>query len=477
MKKQFLLPLLVFCLLSFSLRAGLIHVPADYPQIQSAILASSNGDTVVVSPGTYYENINFRGKRIVLTSRFYESLDTAFIHSTIINGSQPVHSDTASCVILNSGEDSTTVIQGFTLTGGAGTVWLDIHGAGTFREGGGIITEFSSPVIQYNLIHDNIVMNTTNVNSTGGGGIRSGDGNPTIRNNVICHNQGKYGGGIVLNYCQGRVENNLIAYNSGGQSYGGGGLWGTGVDTNTVVHVINNTIVNNQVTGTGTYAGKGGGIFVFSIKFDLQNNILWGNTQSAGGPVNTYFGGVVRASHCDIEGGYPGTSNIDVNPLFANTSSFLLSIGSPCIDGGTPGSVFFDPESESIGVAQFPSLGTLQNDMGVYGGPLAMILPACSGVATGILSPSQKNNFSVDVYPNPAHNNQVMIKASSNTGKEIVLLMYDYSGREILQKKYSSESLSQGEILNLQGYSNGIYTIRYMCGDVQKVLKLIIARN
>jgi len=55
--------------------------------------------------------------------------------------------------------------------------------------------------------------------------------------------------------------------------------------------------------------------------------------------------------------------------------------------------------------------------------------------------------------------------------------MYDYSGREILQKKFSSESLSQGEMLNLQGYGNGIYTIRYLCGEVQKVLKLIIARN
>ena len=45
-----------------------IRVPLDYPTIQSAINASANGDTVLVAPGTYAENINFSGKAITVTS-------------------------------------------------------------------------------------------------------------------------------------------------------------------------------------------------------------------------------------------------------------------------------------------------------------------------------------------------------------------------------------------------------------------------
>ena len=109
-----------FIVASFLCKATIINVPANYPTIQAAILATANGDTVLVAPGTYFENLNFRGHKIVLTSLYYLNKDTSFIKSTIINGSQPSNPDTASCVIINSGEDSTTVLQGFTLTGGGG---------------------------------------------------------------------------------------------------------------------------------------------------------------------------------------------------------------------------------------------------------------------------------------------------------------------------------------------------------------------
>ncbi len=58
-----------------------IHVPADQPTIQAAINAASNGDTVLVSPATYYENINFNGKAITVAS-------TNGPATTIIDGGQ-----------------------------------------------------------------------------------------------------------------------------------------------------------------------------------------------------------------------------------------------------------------------------------------------------------------------------------------------------------------------------------------------------
>ena len=41
---------------------------ADYQRIQDAINASWDGDTIVVSPGTYYERITFNGRRITVCS-------------------------------------------------------------------------------------------------------------------------------------------------------------------------------------------------------------------------------------------------------------------------------------------------------------------------------------------------------------------------------------------------------------------------
>src|SRR5882757_5650191 len=126
MKKHFTLLSLIFILrlsCSTGVLATIITVPIDYPSIQEAINNSIDFDTVVVQSGNYLENLNFNGKKIMLTSLFYLSNDTSYISNTIIDGGNPVNADTGSCVIFSSGENVNSIIQGFTITGGTGTKW------------------------------------------------------------------------------------------------------------------------------------------------------------------------------------------------------------------------------------------------------------------------------------------------------------------------------------------------------------------
>src|SRR2546428_9154943 len=70
------MPLILLGLMPHTARAATINVPAGQPTIQAAINAASNGDTVLVAPGTYYENINFMGKAITVTSAGGPSVTT-----------------------------------------------------------------------------------------------------------------------------------------------------------------------------------------------------------------------------------------------------------------------------------------------------------------------------------------------------------------------------------------------------------------
>jgi hypothetical protein len=218
--------IVIICLLicaSLNIWANKIKIPADYSKIQYGINHAAKGDTVLVSPGTYYENINFKGKNIIVASNYIKSGNVDDIKNTIIDGSNAAFADSASCVFFCSGEDSTAVIEGFTITKGKGTRYL--YPNGWFREGGGVFVETSSPTIKNNHIVGNEVLNFKSVTSAGGGGIRSNLGNPHIYNNLITNNKALFGAAIVLDNSNATVKNNIIYQNTGASSYGGGGAF------------------------------------------------------------------------------------------------------------------------------------------------------------------------------------------------------------------------------------------------------------
>jgi hypothetical protein len=265
----------------------IIHVPSDQPTIQAGINAAISGDTVLVAPGTYFENINFMGKAITVASHYLTTGDTAFIYVTTIDGSQPVNPDFASTVCFMTAEDTTSVICGFTITGGAGMV-DPVYSA---RIGGGILCYYATARI----LHNRIINNTlTADNYAWGAGIcsfmESGYYWMVIENNIISGNQcitsagNATGGGVEVD-CNARVSGNVISNNHCTSSTGdaaGGGLFNYSSNTPAdSLFLMDNLICDNTVTAATT--SYGGGVSVSYSHCMVFGNIIRNNTLTSYG--------------------------------------------------------------------------------------------------------------------------------------------------------------------------------------------------
>ncbi len=464
-----IIPTALFILI-LSAQATIRNVPGSYSTIQSAINACVNGDTVLVATGTYMENINFRGKKIVVTSTYYQTNNPATIYATVINGSTPVYPDTASCVLFDNGEDSTSVLQGFALTGGAGTKWADEHGGGTpYREGGGILIALCSPVIQNNIIFNNNCDVINGEASAGGGGLRIGDGNPKLYNNIIMNNSGIYGSGIVLNFTGCTMKNNIICNNHGATSVfgGGAGMWIEGTGPGPKI-LENNTVANNNaISGSG-------GIFVYAFTVTtLRNNIVWGNTPAP----SQVSGPGLAVTYCDIQGGFTGVGNLNIYPMFGD-SSYILSAGSPCVDKGDSSTIYNDPPNPNNNtLALYPSRGGIRNDMGAYGGPLRRLL---TNTIIGIISEGNNipANFSLTQnYPNP-FNPATVIKFQVASFRFVKLKIYDILGKELATLVNQNLQPGSYEVTwNASNYPSGVYFYRlFATGGYTETRKMVLVK-
>lgn len=216
---------------------GIINVPADQPTIQEAIDAAVDEDTILVADGTYYENINFKGKAITIASRFLIDGDKSHMSKTIIDGSQSDNPDKASVVSMVSGEDTSSILCGFTLTEGKGTLHTNLKGT-QYLGGGGVHIFRSGGKIENNIIEDNHLTDpATEILAVNGCGINAWVFNhhtAIIRNNIIrnnTYNGNTIGaaGGIMLGGGRFIVEGNTITdniINSETHALGGGIAYG-----------------------------------------------------------------------------------------------------------------------------------------------------------------------------------------------------------------------------------------------------------
>ena len=242
--------------------AATLKVPSNFPTIQSAITAASPGDKVLVSPGTYVENINFNGKSITVTSKRGSK-------KTIIDGSAK-----DSVATFASGEGPGSVLNGFTLRNGRSG--FDTPG---FGDGGGIRISSSSPTVTGNSIVDN--------RACSGAGISINFGSPLIQGNTISRNArqgcggGSAGGGLFIGGGPAaQIIGNVISDNT---SIEGGGIRLNAAGTPTI---RGNIISSNAVTGV-IPCSSGGGIAIVNISDALiAGNLIAGNSAGCGGGIS-----------------------------------------------------------------------------------------------------------------------------------------------------------------------------------------------
>ena len=267
-------------------------VPTQYPRIQHAIWASNPGDTVLVLPGTYLENVQI-DRAIVVRSAQGPGV-------TVIDGGAPTNPDSGSVVLMRAG-----TIEGFAIRNGRGT----LHPEAPWRLGGGILAENATSVIRGNWIHGN-TLNISGPEGEGyGAGIRANGTTAILSNRVY--------------------DNRIIAFRGSGAGLFAGGL---------PSRIEDNEIFDNHVE---TETGGSGGV---NTNAALRRNIIACNSAQhplPGVPYVVLQQGAVMESNTVVANWHGETSDrsavwlwtvttCDTRMVFGNVIAFNLGYGLSC---------------------------------------------------------------------------------------------------------------------------------------------------
>jgi len=262
--------------------------------------------------------------------------------------------------------DGSALLDGFTIIGGnadlvdypggvcGGGVYnegssptlgnITLVGNSAFDRGGGVYNEGSSPVLTGCLFSDNFAQV--------GGAIYNLDGSsPTLIDCTFSSNAVfDYGGAMFNNDHSSPVLNNCAFSGNSAFSGGGGAIYNrygsspklagcTFLDNVTLgdgggIYNVGSSPVLTNCSFTGNSAeGSGGAVYnLSSSSSTLTNCILWGDSSPE---IESLFSSPI-VTYSDIQGGYVGEGNIELDPRFVEPDSGDLHLqpDSPCIDAG-----------------------------------------------------------------------------------------------------------------------------------------------
>ncbi|MBT7470031.1 MAG: T9SS type A sorting domain-containing protein, partial [Candidatus Cloacimonetes bacterium] len=293
-KKTFLVILVLFCTNSW-LDATIINIPADYETIQAGLNTATNGDTVLVATGIYYENIIWpatNGIKLIGSSE----------ENCIIDG------DSLTSVIrfeedLNGIINTTTLITDFTIQNGYA------HGDWPNDFGGGIYCRNSDPSLA------NVII--TNNSASVGGGIYCYYSEPSFANVIITNNSASSGGGGI--YCNYYSNLNLMGVKIHNNTASrGGGIYCSGSSLNFSTEnrcsIYSNNTINREI-GADIYFSDSGTIEVILDTFTVMNP-----TNYHAYPLDNFTFDIVHAVHSEQV-----DADLYVSPLGDNSNDGLTA--------------------------------------------------------------------------------------------------------------------------------------------------------
>ncbi len=476
--------------------ATVIKIPEDYQTIQEGLNNHSEGDTILVQPGIYYENLSDSSTTFTLASRYIITGDTADISSTKIDGGGSGHIAKFAGYYYDP-----SYMIGFTIQNGQ-----DL-------KGGGLYIQHSYFTISNNIFIDNNVI-SDGVDKACGGGIYSAGYETIIENNIFIDNTAEYnlfkdgvGGAVYICNGDAYIYNNTFYDNTSfGNTSGGGAVYciNTNVDLrgnifseNTsnwgaaayifvsgTTNVINNLVFNNY----------GGGILLNYFRNSLiANNTIVSNFWAGGltciDAINPLFlNNIIRDNETyeilinssiyptviynNISGGWDGIGNIDNDPLFRdpdNDDYHLMATycgdpyDSPCIDIGHPESI------DTLMDCNW-GLGDSRSDMGAYGGgdyetvdiEEQTYLPESYSLLTS--------------YPNP-FNASTTISFTLPEQTEASIAIYDITGR--LVKSFGKRTYPAGASSinwHAEGLTSGIYFVNLNAEYITNTRRVLLLK-
>jgi hypothetical protein len=377
------------------------HVPQEYANIQDAINACQDSDSVVIAPGRYAgpgnRNINFRGKAI--TVRSTDPNNFQIISETVIDCEGQGRG-----FVFYMGEKGDSKISGLTITKG-----YNLFGGAIYCYNN------SSPSIT------NCVINTNSAIFGGGVACTGSNTKPKITNCIITANTALVGGGgFYINVSSPIIRNCII---SGNTSPDGGAFFS---------HNPGNPIITNCTISQNTVS-RSTGVIIYcyeSSNMALKNSILWDNTTADASQIKVGNSGTatsIQISYSNIQGGKEiiksddnctvvwGLGNINADPNFVNSGSltggesfiagdYHLLDESPCIDAGDPDFIVEPSETDIDG---HPRILGMKIDIGAdeFVPPLIVVVK----ITPKVINPRSKGGWIICTiqFPNEYSVNKV----------------------------------------------------------------------